>query len=131
MGARRHARIRSYISTLRKHDLPVLEYLRRALDGCRSYLKAPNLPEQLRFGCGVTGLPRAAGGASNVETLPSRATFHGVRCATQYTGALKILGVSRVIRVGLSSQSVADAHMASTFRWLSRSKLSFFVESVS
>jgi transposase len=32
-GARRHARIRSYISTLRKHDLPVLEYLRRALDG--------------------------------------------------------------------------------------------------
>ena len=32
-GARRHARIRSYISTLRKHNLPVLEYLRRALDG--------------------------------------------------------------------------------------------------
>jgi transposase len=32
-GARRHARIRSYISTLGKHDLPVLEYLRRALDG--------------------------------------------------------------------------------------------------
>jgi hypothetical protein len=32
-GARRHARIRSYISTIRKHDLPVLEYLRRALDG--------------------------------------------------------------------------------------------------
>jgi transposase len=32
-GARRHARIRSYISTLRKHGLPVLEYLRRALDG--------------------------------------------------------------------------------------------------
>jgi transposase len=32
-GARRHARIRSYISTLRKHELPVLEYLRRALDG--------------------------------------------------------------------------------------------------
>ena len=32
-GARRHARIRSYISTLRKHGLPVLEYLRNALDG--------------------------------------------------------------------------------------------------
>ena len=32
-GARRHARIRSYISTLRKHDLPVLEYLRHALNG--------------------------------------------------------------------------------------------------
>jgi transposase len=32
-GARRHARIRSYISTLRKHGFPVLEYLRRALDG--------------------------------------------------------------------------------------------------
>ena len=32
-GARRHARIRSYISTIRKHGLPVLEYLRRALDG--------------------------------------------------------------------------------------------------
>jgi transposase len=32
-GARCHARIRSYISTLRKHDLPVLQYLRRALDG--------------------------------------------------------------------------------------------------
>jgi transposase len=32
-GARRHARIRSYISTLRKHALPVLEYLRRSLDG--------------------------------------------------------------------------------------------------
>jgi transposase len=32
-GARRHARIRSYIATLRKHGLPVLEYLRRALDG--------------------------------------------------------------------------------------------------
>jgi transposase len=32
-GARRHARIRSYISTLRKQGLPVLEYLRRALDG--------------------------------------------------------------------------------------------------
>jgi len=32
-GARRHARIRSYVSTLRKHGLPVLEYLSRALDG--------------------------------------------------------------------------------------------------
>lgn len=32
-GARRHARIRSDISTLRKHGLPVLEYLRHALDG--------------------------------------------------------------------------------------------------
>jgi transposase len=38
-GARRHARIRSYVSTLRKHGLPVLEYLRRALDG------RPFLPE--------------------------------------------------------------------------------------
>ena len=38
-GARRHVRIRSYISTLRKHNLPVLEYLRRALDG------APFLPQ--------------------------------------------------------------------------------------
>ena len=32
-GARRHARIRSYVSTLRKHRLPVLEYLRHALEG--------------------------------------------------------------------------------------------------
>lgn len=32
-GARQHMRIRSYISTLRKRGLPVLEYLRRALDG--------------------------------------------------------------------------------------------------
>jgi transposase len=32
-GARRHVRIRSYISTLGKHGLPVLEYMRRALDG--------------------------------------------------------------------------------------------------
>jgi transposase len=38
-GARRHARIRSYISTLRKHGLPVLEYLSRALSG------RPFLPE--------------------------------------------------------------------------------------
>src|SRR6266545_2195302 len=39
IGARRHARIRSYISTVRKHALPVLEQLRRALDG------HPFLPE--------------------------------------------------------------------------------------
>ncbi len=40
-GARRHARIRSYISTLRKHRLPVLEYLRLALDG-RPFLPQPS-----------------------------------------------------------------------------------------
>ena len=39
-GARRHARIRSYISTLRKHGLPVLEYLRHALDD-RPFLPQP------------------------------------------------------------------------------------------
>lgn len=32
-GARCHVRIRSYVSTLRKHGLPVLQYLRLALDG--------------------------------------------------------------------------------------------------
>ena len=40
-GARRHARIRSYISTLRKQGLPVLEYLRLALDG-RPFLPQPS-----------------------------------------------------------------------------------------
>ena len=38
-GARRHVRIRSYIGTLRKQGLPVLDYLRRALD------RRPFLPE--------------------------------------------------------------------------------------
>jgi transposase len=33
VGARRHARIASYISTLRKHDLPVFQYLVKALHG--------------------------------------------------------------------------------------------------
>jgi len=40
-GACRHARIRSYISTLRKHGLPVLVYLHRALDG-RPFLPQPS-----------------------------------------------------------------------------------------
>ena len=40
-GAQRHARIRSYISTLRKHGLPVLHYLRLALDG-RPFLPQPS-----------------------------------------------------------------------------------------
>jgi transposase len=39
-GAQRHVRIRSYISTVRKHGLPVLEYLRHALDG-RPFLPQP------------------------------------------------------------------------------------------
>jgi len=38
-GAQRHVRIRSYICTLRKQGLPVLEYLRRAFEG------RPFLPE--------------------------------------------------------------------------------------
>jgi transposase len=41
-GAQRHARIRSYIDTLRKHGLPVLEYLRRALDG-QPFLPQPSV----------------------------------------------------------------------------------------
>jgi transposase len=41
-GAQRHARIRSYICTLRKQGLPVLEFLRRALEG------RPFLPELLK-----------------------------------------------------------------------------------
>jgi transposase len=40
-GARCHVRIRSYICTLRKQGLPVLEYLRRALDG-RPFLPEPS-----------------------------------------------------------------------------------------
>jgi transposase len=39
-GAQRHVRIRSYICTLRKQGLPVLEYLRLALEG------RPFLPER-------------------------------------------------------------------------------------
>lgn len=39
-GARRHARIRSYVSTLRKHGLPVLAYLSHALNG-RPFLPQP------------------------------------------------------------------------------------------
>lgn len=41
-GARRHVRIRSYICTLRKQGLPVLEYLRRAIEG------RPFLPDPLK-----------------------------------------------------------------------------------
>jgi transposase len=40
-GAQRHARIRSYICTLRKQGLPVLEYLCRALEG-RPFLPEPS-----------------------------------------------------------------------------------------
>ena len=40
-GAQRHARIRSYIGTLRKQGLPVLEYLGRALEG-RPFLPQPS-----------------------------------------------------------------------------------------
>lgn len=40
-GAQRHARIRSYISTLRKYGLPVLEYLRHVLDN-RPFLPQPS-----------------------------------------------------------------------------------------
>lgn len=40
-GAQRHVRIRSYICTLRKQGLPVLEYLRRALEGHPFLPKAP------------------------------------------------------------------------------------------